>query len=172
MSRPENLDYHMGRLLLLLRHFGSGGRELRGLTKLAKLDFLLRYPSFTDRLMAARNLAWPIGTEPSDNEQHAVESRMIRYKYGPWDNRYYAILGALVGLGLAEVGIKNRAMTIRLTAEGEQRANELASKEEWSVVDVRASMLRSKFDLSGSRLKDMIYSELPDVVDRPHRVEI
>ena len=25
---------------------------------------------------------------------------MIRYKYGPWDDRYYAVIGALVSRGL------------------------------------------------------------------------
>jgi hypothetical protein len=172
MSRPESLDYHIGRLLILLRHFGSRGSVLKGLTKLAKLDFLLRYPSFTDRLMAARSLSWPLGAEPSGDEQLAVESRMIRYKYGPWDNRYYVILGALVGLGLADVETDKRAMLIRLTAEGEIRAGELASREDWAIVDARASMLKHDFDLTGSRLKDLIYTELPDAVNRPRRVEI
>lgn len=84
----RSYDYHIARLLVLLRYFAPYGKKpLSGLTKLAKLDFLLRYPSFTDRLFLSRGVGWPLGAEPSDSEQIAVESRMIRYKYGPWDLR-------------------------------------------------------------------------------------
>ncbi len=34
------------RLLLLIDAFSQGGSTLQGRTKLAKLDFLLRYPAF------------------------------------------------------------------------------------------------------------------------------
>ena len=52
MAYRDSRDYHIGRLLVLLRHFAPPDkRPMQGLTKLAKLDFLLRYPSFTDRLL-------------------------------------------------------------------------------------------------------------------------
>ena len=112
-------DYHVARLLILLRHFAPEGKKaLVGLTKLAKLDFLLRYPSFTDVLFGSRGVAWPLGAEPTDSERNAVESRMIRYKFGPWDDRYYILLGSLVGMGLASVATKGRALTVGLTEEG------------------------------------------------------
>jgi hypothetical protein len=171
MTRQENLDYHLARLLIILKHFGSR-RPLNGLTKLAKIDFLLRYPSFTERLLSSRELTWPTGAEPTNNEREAVESRMIRYKYGPWDDRYYTLLGALVGLGLAKVDQKGRSLKIQLTDEGKERAAEISKEKTWNIVDLRASMLRKSFDTTGNKLKQMIYEELPDVVDRPQRSEI
>jgi len=174
VSGEAGTHYHLGRLLVLLRHFAPfDGKPLQGLTKLAKLDFLLRYPAFTDMLLAARGLSWPLGAEPSEAESLAVESRMIRYKYGPWDNRYYPLLGALVGLGLAETSQKGRRnLIIRLSAEGTARATNLARTDEWEIVDLRAKLLHDSFDTSGTKLKDMIYSELPEVVNRPHWTEI
>lgn len=172
MSRPGNIDYHVGRLLVLLRHFAPPGKKLSGLTKMAKLDFLLRYPAFTDRIMLARGLGWTIGSEPTDAELQAVESRMIRHKYGPWDHRYYPLLGALVGLGLAEANSKGRSLEITLTETGLRRAIEIADQDEWVAIDARANLLKRHFDISGSKLKDLIYDELPEVVDRPHQVEI
>ena len=97
---------------------------------------------------------------------------MIRYKYGPWDDRYYGILGSLVGLGLAVVSTKGKALTIQLTEEGTSRARQIARTEEWEIIDSRAAVLKKVFDITGSKLKDIIYNELPEVVDRPHRVEI
>jgi hypothetical protein len=160
-------------LLILLRHFAPEGKKpLVSLTKLAKLDFLLRYPSFTDILLASRGVAWPLGAEPTDSERDAVESRMIRYKYGPWDDRYYVLLGSLVGMGLARVSTKGKTLTISLTEEGANHALRLAETEEWNIIDSRAAVLKRVFDTTGTKLRNMIYEELPEVVDRPHRVEI
>lgn len=80
---PETYDYHLARLLLLLDAFTRKGGRLDGLTKIAKLDFLLRYPVFLERILVKRGLAWPSGLAPDANERLAVESRMVRYKYGP-----------------------------------------------------------------------------------------
>jgi hypothetical protein len=168
--RNVGLDVHSGRVLLLLRHFGpTADQPLDGLTKLAKLDFLLRYPVFTERLLIRRNQSWAIGTEPSRSEELAVESRMIRYKYGPWDDRYYPILGTLAGLSLMDVTKNGRSFRLSLTVQGRDLAQRLAAQDEWSTMDLRAEFLHHEFDMSGSKLKKLIYTELPDVVDRPLR---
>lgn len=173
MARDVALDYHHGRVLLLLKHFGpSQGHPLKGLTKLAKLDFLLRYPMFTERILRARGIDWVLGTEPTDSERLAVESRMMRYKYGPWDNRYYPILGSLIGLDLIGTERVGRTFSMHLTEFGAVVANKLSVTLSWAQVDLRAGFLQERFDVSGSSLKAMIYRELPDVVDRPYRASI
>lgn len=173
MRADESYEYHMARLLILLHHFGKPNSSgLDGLTKLAKLDFLLRYPSFTDRLLPERDASWPPDCEPNPDERNAVESRMIRYKYGPWDNRYYPLIGKLVGYGLAEIVRGKGRICIRLTDTGDQMAGELGASPEWRIVFERSKMLRRRFNLSGNRLKGMIYESLPDAVNRPHWEEI
>lgn len=172
-ARSQRLDPHTARVLILLRHFGANTEKpLEGLTKLAKLDFLIRYPAFTDRLLAARGTSWAIGTEPSEDEEQAVESRMIRYKYGPWDDRYYPILGTLLGLGLVDLSKEGRTFVMSLTSAGTELAAEIAENDEWQREDLRASFLHTQFNMTGSRLKKLIYTELPDVVDRPIRTVI
>ena len=172
-ARSHSLDAHTGRVLILLRHFGTtANKPLEGLTKLAKLDFLMRYPVFTDQLLRDLGTDWELGTEPSDSEKLAVESRMVRYKYGPWDDRYYPVLGTLVGLGLIAVGKKGRTLVMSLTDAGAELAADLANQEDWEQVDRRASFLRRHFNVTGSRLKTLIYTKLPEVVDRPIRTVI
>jgi hypothetical protein len=85
------------RLLLLIRAFTRPGRTLQGRTKLAKSDFLLRYPEFFRRALAARGR--PVSDEPEPDENN-IERRMVRYRYGPWDPAYYALLGSLLARGL------------------------------------------------------------------------
>lgn len=169
MAHLDVPGYHEARVLLLIEAFAVDETPLTSLTKLAKLDFLLRYPVFLERLLDRRRIGWPAGLAPSLPERGAVESRMIRYKYGPWDNRYYSILGALVGRGLIRAGLVGGAVEIGLTERGREVAVALAAAPEWDVVARRARLLRRYFDTSGSRLRSMIYDELPDVVDRPHR---
>ena len=169
-AERREYPYHEIRVLLLVAAFHQIGRALEGLTKLAKLDFLLRYPTLAERLLdpPAR---WPEGTEPSLSERAAVESRMVRHKYGPWDDKYYPIVGALVGRGLARVDSAS-PLTLELTELGESTAAEVARTEEWRQTWERARFLARAFDLTGSELKLIIYDRLPDVVDRPHRTEI
>lgn len=164
----EPTDYHLARLLLLVDAFSVNGDRLEGLTKLAKLDFLLRYPVFLERLLDRRGKAWPAGAAPTYAERQAVESRMIRYKYGPWDNRYYALVGALVGKGLVEAAHRNGHLSVTTTELGRAVAKSLAATDAWRTAWHRSELLKRWFDRSGNQLKEMIYRELPEVVDRPY----
>lgn len=169
-TRPD-VDYHAARLLLLLHAFETQRRPMKGLTKLVKLDFLLRYPVFLERLLRSRGLTWSIGTEPTAGERMAVESTMIRYKYGPWDDAYYGVIGSLISRALVESTDAART-SLRLTADGRRVAAELTHDPAWKAVANRAVLLKRHFDMSGNALKNVIYAELPDAMDRPHRSEI
>jgi|SRR5450759_4144802 hypothetical protein len=169
MRASETTDYHAARLLILFDAFTDGNERFDGLTKLAKLDFLLRYPVLLERLLERRKLTWPPMLEPTVSERHSVESRMIRHKYGPWDNRYYPLLGSLVARELVSISGDRTGLEIRLTNTGRKLARELAETEEWRTVAGRSRFLKSHFNSTGNRLKEMIYAGLPDVVDRPRR---
>jgi hypothetical protein len=154
-AEQREAHYHEARILLLITQFTTPKSGLAGLTKLAKLDFLLRYPAMLERLLPAGEASWPAGTAPTPPERHAVESRMTRYKYGPWDQRYYSARAEF-----------------RATPQGAAAAASLAATPEWAVVDNRIRLLKRQFNKSGSALKNLIYDRLPDAVDRPWRTEI
>ena len=170
-AEQREAHYHEARVLLLISQFTTAKKGLAGLTKLAKLDFLLRYPTMLERLLPSGIATWPEGTAPTGPERLAVESRMTRYKYGPWDQRYYSILGSLAARGLIAYGGGARA-EFRVTPQGAAAATALAATPEWSVVGDRIKLLKKHFNKSGSALKSLIYDGLPDAVDRPWRTEI
>lgn len=150
------------RLLLLIDAFSAGEGTLQGRTKLAKLDFLLRYPRFFNRAMAARNVAVNVATD--DAEENNIESRMVRYRYGPWDPAYYALLGALVGRGLVTSIPQGNYLGFRTTQRGHELAKELAASEAFSAVAGRAKILRRAFKTqTGSFLKKWVYDMFPEV---------
>lgn len=163
-------DYHQARLLLLLSGFTEEKGEFAGLTRLVKLDFLLRYPAMTRRLLPEAG-SWPDGVEPTRDELLAVESRMIRYRYGPWDDKYYPMLGALVGRGLI-VFTGGHRFAARVTVLGRTIAAQLAELPEWRLTAARVRLLRDNFDFSGEQLKSLIYEHLDDVVALPSGAEI
>lgn len=168
-------DYHVARLLLLLEAFGGSRRRyLEGLTKLAKLDFLLRYPRALEDLLAHRGIHVDEELRSNKLELHAVESPMIRYRYGPWDQQYYSLLGRLVGIGLAEQSRAPRGtVRFRLTPHGQAKAGELANHPEWSLMAQRAQLLAAHLrDVSGNSLKKDIYALFGELLDRPYWSEI
>src|SRR5687768_4099600 len=74
-------DLHVARLLLLLDAFAenSTSGSIEGLTKLAKLDFLLRYPIMLERALDAKRRSTK-QVQLEDHERQSVESEMVRYR--------------------------------------------------------------------------------------------
>jgi hypothetical protein len=155
-------SYHVARLLLLIDAYSRNGTGIAGLTKLAKLDFLLRYPTMLGRLLNARGLAWPEGSGPDANELSSVESQMIRWKYGPWDNLYYPLIGSLLSLELTAIQPAS-VLTLRSTTLGAEMASQLRGEDPWRAVDARCHLLHQHFNMTGNALRRLIYEELPEV---------
>jgi hypothetical protein len=162
-GRPPSADAQ-ARLLLLIDIFSQtkASKGIEGRMKLAKLDFLLRYPQHFKKLMSVRRPDTEVGEDPWLTG--AIEQSMIRYRYGPWDPAYYTLLGALTGKGLIEPRHEDSIATYRTTAAGHDVASALAATESWRPVRDRALLLRRHFNLSGTTLKDLIYATFPDIV--------
>ena len=171
----DDLAYHQARVLLLVTAVadarGHQGK-VDGLTKLAKLDFLLRYPALAalvlDRLDAADprlRLTPEEAAEPANSE-----APMTRYKYGPWDDRYYAVIGALVSRNLLRyVGGRRGSVALAPTPTGRVFAAQLAAADEWSeIADRSKAIAESSAGLSGNALKDLIYQRLGSLMDRKY----
>ena len=169
--RNRLLDYHIARVLLLITSYNAVHKKpLDGLTKLAKLDFLVRYPVFLLQLTEKVSpQAVPDHIKPTDAEQVGVESRMVRYKYGPWDDRYYPILGTLIGLGLVKSTPGRGRIALTVSEEGVTIANSISMQEPWAVMASRCEFVAATFDMTGNRLKDLIYSELPVISGTRYR---
>lgn len=149
------------RLLLLIDAFSGDGKALEGRTKLAKLDFLLRYPSFLKRALEVRapNRDFAIILE----DEGTIEVRMVRYRYGPWDPAYFALLGGLIGRGLVKPVPVARGIGYVTTERGRQLAQSLSATGAWEPVAESVKLLKRHFDLSGTSLMKFIYENFPEV---------
>ena len=158
-------ELHQARLLVLLLAFAgeSGIGKIEGLTKLAKLDFLLRYPVFLERALKKRNASTrQVQLQP--HEEMSVESKMVRYRFGPWDHRYRRFLNLLAGKGLVELGIDGRTVIVGLTQTGRDYAQSLAESPCFHDVARRAQSLNTHFNISGSHLMKFIYETFPEIL--------
>ncbi len=173
----DDLAYHQARVLLLVKAVAAEPghqRKLDGLTKLAKLDFLVRYPALAPVILDGLTDLDP-KMHLADDDVSApteVEDPMTRYKYGPWDDRYYPVIGALVSRRLLRY-VQGRRGSVALTATpaGKRFADELVAQEPlWrEVADRCDAIAEASVGLTGNALKERIYERLADLMDRPHR---
>ena len=157
LRADDVLEFHAARLLLLFSLCGTGGR-IESLTKMAKLDFFVRYPDFFAEV--CRQLGVKIASR-----QSTTESAMVRHHYGPWDQRYYHVLGYLEGRGLLEARQSSKAFVLKLTPDGKKAAAALRKKKAFA--DICAHMKQVKKALgrkSGSAIKKLIYQTFQDEV--------
>ncbi len=173
----DDLAYHQSRVLLLIEAVAADpghARKLDGLTKLAKLDFLVRYPGLAPAVLE--------DLQPTDPRLHIedpefptrVDDPMIRYKYGPWDDRYYPVIGALVSRGLVKY-VRGRRGSVALapTPSGQALASDLKDAAMWGEIAERCAVIaQATGGMSGNHLKSLIYANLPALMNRPQRTEI
>jgi hypothetical protein len=144
------LEFHAARLILLLELCGNHGR-VRGLTKMAKLDFFVRYPKFFGVVCQA------LGKEVEPIPD-LIESSMVRYHYGPWDQRYYHVLAYLESRGLVKVDKEGRTFLLSLTPLGRQIATQLEEEPAFDQLVQQMNKVNVVLgSMHGSRLKKLIY---------------
>lgn len=160
----ESPELHAARLLLLINAFDEGnGGAIEGLTKLAKLDFLIRYPVMLERALEAKGRSTR-DMHIEDYERYSVESEMVRYRFGPWDHRYREFLNILVAKDLVTVAIEGRKVVILLTEKGREVAERLSNEQEFEAYVRRSNLLKRHFDMTATNLMRFVYATFPEVL--------
>lgn len=164
-SLDENEEIHLARLLVLMRSFSKPDKPaIEGITKLAKLDFLLRYPSYFEAALVARGVRKE-AIALAEFERNTIEASMVRYRFGPWDHRYRRFLNTLASKGLATITIEGKKISIDLTDDGQQIAEQLIEREEFFKLASRADQLSKNLDIGAKKLMEFIYRIFPELSD-------
>ena len=150
LPAEDVFELHAARLVLLLRHCGVKNR-IDGLTKLAKLDFFVRYPDFFTQ--AAQAIGAP--QKPTTTN---TDSSMVRYRYGPWDERYYHLLSYLESTGLINIERIGKSFRITLSQDGNALATTISDDSSYtSLVQHMKDVKRAMGSKAGTTLKNLIY---------------
>ncbi|AZO45296.1 hypothetical protein LB559_06390 [Mesorhizobium sp. BR1-1-3] len=173
----ENADgLHLARLLVLLRSADKRGKSapkpIEGITKLAKLDFLLRYPVYLERALEALDKS-PADAAVLPRERTTVETKMIRFRYGPWDGRYRRWLSLLSSRDLITLSFSGRKIEIGLTERGRALADDLANRPTFKDFETRGAVLMKAVGaMSATKLKDFVYEIVPEIAGMKWGAEI
>jgi hypothetical protein len=171
VAETENLDsLHVGRLLVLLgsaderkRSSATKAQAVEGITKLAKLDFFLRYPTYLERALTA------LGKPPSlakveSRERTSIEAKMVRFRYGPWDSRYRRWLGLLHARKLVNISVQGNTVMIGLTDQGRALAAEMSATDAFQDLAERSEViLKNLGGMSATKLKNFVYQVVPEI---------
>ena len=157
LTADQITEFHAARLLLLVYLCGtkdqaSGLYRIVGLTKLAKLDFFVRYPEFFLRA------AVYLGKRAEPTAVGSIESAMTRHHYGPWDARYYQLLAYLEGRELLVVDREAATVIFSLTNEGLGFAKRLSNDPTCRDIGTHMKAVKKVLGLkSGDVLKKLVY---------------
>jgi hypothetical protein len=166
-ATERNDDYHIARLLIMMRAHSRGAeknKSIEGLTKLARMDFLLRYPNSLERALIAANRPKSEG-KIQKWERSTIESKMVRFRYGPWDHRYRRWVSLMAAKGFITVGVIGKTVHLWLTESGRNVADSLAETEAFRMLSFRADVVDKRFGTkSGSNLRDFIYKTFPELL--------
>ncbi len=178
-ENERNDDFHLARLLVLLRSAdlrkskaSTKGRAVEGIMKLAKLDFLARYPTALERVLTA------LGKDPASalvqpRERTSIETKMIRFRYGPWDARYRRWLGLLASRKLITLILEGNTIAIGLTSNGREIADRIRRAPAYRDLGVRSDIILSAVgNMRGTKLKNFIYDTIPEILDMKWGQEI
>ena len=156
---------HKSRILLLLLAFAGedNGQSMEGITKLAELDFFLRYPTMLKRALEEKGISTR-NLQIEEHELYSVESEMVRYRFGPWDNNYRLYLNLLIGEGLIKIVSEGRKMIVSLTDRGFVLATQLSDDPDFQIYLNRAKIIKRHFNLTATNLMKFIYETFPEIV--------
>lgn len=165
-------EFHEVRLLVLMHAVTptASSEPIAGIMKLAKMDFMLRYPNVLaralERLHQEKASAARVARKIPDEQKHTIEGRMIRFRYGPWDARYRRWLAVLSSKGLVHVKKEGQTVRIGLTQKGQAFSHRISELPEYADLVERAKMVRLAVgDMSATRLKDFVYKIAPEIVE-------
>lgn len=157
LPADDIVEFHLARILLLLRHCGTSNR-IDGLTKMAKLDFFVRYPDFFQTAKRSAEAKDGTSVEENFNGNTSIESAMVRHHYGPWDKRYYQVLAHLESKDLILVLKEKNTYRLALTEQGKNRADKLTRLSSFTSLVARMKDVKKTFgSKSGDYLKRLIY---------------
>lgn len=166
MELDDDYEIHLARIMILVSLLsGDKHKIIKGITKLVKLDFLLRYPTALEHALEhIQSSTGNLLIKP--HERNSVESKMVRFRYGPWDYRYYEYLAILESRGLVLIRANNKTVEISITEKGIDTAKKLRNSDDLHDFESRGKIINSKFGgLSATKLKQMMYEIVPELHD-------
>ena len=165
LKTNKDFSLDMARLLILFDVYSKRKDDnfIHGITKVVKLDFLLRYPTALEKALKRKKRDTKL-LKIKEYERHLVESTMIKFKFGPWDNRYWSILSTMESMDLISVMKIDNVTSFKITPLGEEVVQGLNNYEEFKDYFKRSITINSVFGgLTAKGLVQKVYELRPEL---------
>ncbi|SCY54481.1 hypothetical protein SAMN05720606_10621 [Paenibacillus polysaccharolyticus] len=159
ISLENHDELHTVRLLVLISTIVGKKRETTiQITKLAKLDFILRYPAALYKALDFVNgLKDALITE---SEKNNIESEMLAFNYSPWSSDFRRLLVLLTSRSLISWSSKGNSIELSLTKQGEDFYNKIIRYQEFSEIIQQSKSIKTNFSKLSMLKLDSVLSEI------------
>lgn len=160
------------RMLILLDTFAGKNKigKIQGITKLAILDFLLRYPAALDKVLEKQECE---GNKVINKkrvilqsyEVNSIDARMMKFNFAPWDFKYRRIVSILKAKDLIQIDTEGKKIVLGISTKGIDVSRKFNDLKNYEYMFVRCRIIKTVFgNWSQKRLIDMIYLTFPEIL--------
>lgn len=142
-----DLNTQLARLMILINDLCGvqHNKKIEGVNKLAKLDFLLKSPSYLKRGLT--NIRTNVTIDIKSFEINSIESKMNLYSYIPWDENYRKLLNIIIAKGLVNITFEKDDYFIQITKAGITIADKLLKDRYFKEFSNRSKIISTHFGL-------------------------
>lgn len=166
VQADHSKNLNTSRILILVSTFSakkSSSSEIINFSHLAKIDFLLRYPTVLRKALLIKGKSLR-GLVIEKYEEKNIESEMIRFAFGPWDNGYREFIRMLSSKGLVEFGYDRSGSGISCTDLGQEVCERFIKQELFTPFFDRCKIIKSRLSYSERNLNELIYQSHPQII--------
>lgn len=136
--------------------------RIKGINKIAKLDFLLKHPTGLNEILSASNTNVRVSIESFEN--NSIETLMSSYLYTPWDMKYRKYFNLLIAKNLISIGFEDDDYYIQISSKGISLVEELYKNKLFNEFQKRASIIRIHFgSYTDNYLSKIFYNRIPEL---------
>lgn len=140
-----DLNTQLARLMILINDLCGvqHNKKVEGVNKLAKLDFLLKSPSYLKKGLTKLNTHVTIDIKSF--EINSIESKMNLYRYIPWDENYRKLLNIIIAKGLVNISFEKDDYFIQISQLGITIVEELQKDRYFKEFSNRSKIISTHF---------------------------
>ena len=140
-----DLNTQLARLMILIDDLCGvqHNKKIDGINKLAKLDFLLKSPSYLKKGLTKLRTNITINIESF--ELDSIESKTNLYRYIPWDENYRKILNIIIARDLVNISFEKDDYFIQISHKGILIAEELKQDRYFKEFVNRSKIISTHF---------------------------
>ncbi|MFC3750099.1 hypothetical protein [Paenibacillus sp. GCM10012306] len=163
----ERDELHIIRILILI-HSLIGNKKDKvtvELTKLAKMDFLLKYPSALDS--ALTNLNKQKDVSITEAEKNNIETNILSFRFSPWSSDFRRLMVLLNAKSLIKWERRERYLDIYQTPKGLELYKEVLKYTEFKSMIKQSQAIKTNIsNLSGINLDSLLSKVLTELTLR------